>query len=312
MKSFPFRKRLLFPWQLLRLLLCLRRVRPDVVNTHSSKDGWLAGLAARLAGVPCLIRSKHIDVDYPRKFSSRIAYGVLPHHTLTTSEKIRQKICQELSISTARVSNLPTGIDPAPYLDEIPPTLRLELKVTPETPLIGMISVIRSWKGHRFFLEAALELAAKLPQSHFVIVGDGPGHASLVETVLSLGLRHRIHCLGHRHDVPKILKALNVLVLPSTAHEGVPQIILQAQLARCPVVATSVGGIPEVVEDGITGRLVPPSNGEALARAIFNTLKLPEQTQAMVEQAHQRALRENTLDVMCQRTEEIYQRILVC
>jgi glycosyltransferase involved in cell wall biosynthesis len=263
-----------------------------------------------MAGVPCLIRSKHIDVDYPNKFFSRIAYGSLPHHVLTTSQKIRQKICDDLSVPSALVTNMPTGIDPELYHTEVPPTLRMELKTSPDAPLAGMISVIRSWKGHRYFLESALELVDKVPGIRFVIVGDGPGYPSLLQAVQSLGLQERVFCLGHRQDVPQILKTLNVLVLPSTAHEGVPQIILQAQLARCPVVATSIGGIPEVVHDGSSGRLVPPANSEALAKAIFASLKQQEQTLAMVDQAYQRAMRENTLSVMCSRTEAVYQRFV--
>jgi len=308
---FPIReKALFFPHSILSLTAWLKKRRPDVVNTHSSKDGWIGGIAARLAHVPCIIRSKHIDVEYPRRFSSRIAYGVLPHHVLTTSEQIRKKISDQLKISLDHITNLPTGIDPQPFLNSTPASLREELGLTPETALVGMISVIRSWKGHRFFLEAAAILLRQRPDLHFIIAGDGPGAASLQESIQERGLNERFFWLGQRQDVPQLLKALNVLVLPSTAHEGVPQIILQAQMARCPVVASAVGGIPEVVQDGLTGRLVPVGQSQALADAISSALTDHELTQTMVQTAYARCLVENTIEVMCKRSEAIYAQLL--
>jgi len=333
---FPFtEKSLLFPVSILRLAGWFRKNSVDVVNTHSSKDGWIGGIAARLAGVPCVIRSKHIDVDYPRKFSSRIAYGVLPHirskhidvdyprkfssriaygvlphHVLTTSLKIKEKISCELSIPPTRISNMPTGIDPALFQGQ-DAILKKELDLPETTSLIGMISVIRSWKGHRFFLEAAASLMDKFPDARFVIAGDGPGLERLRDTIREPLYRNRVYSLGHRQDVASLLKSLDVLVLPSTAHEGVPQIILQAQFSQCPVVATTVGGIPEVIEDGISGALVPPSDSAALVLAISTALEQKEQTRIMADNAHARAMKNHTLQMMCKRTEEIYQKFLL-
>lgn len=308
---FPFtEKSLLFPVSILRLAGWFRKNSVDVVNTHSSKDGWIGGIAARLAGVPCVIRSKHIDVDYPRKFSSRIAYGVLPHHVLTTSLKIKEKISCELSIPPTRISNMPTGIDPALFQGQ-DAILKKELDLPETTSLIGMISVIRSWKGHRFFLEAAASLMDKFPDARFVIAGDGPGLERLRDTIREPLYRNRVYSLGHRQDVASLLKSLDVLVLPSTAHEGVPQIILQAQFSQCPVVATTVGGIPEVIEDGISGALVPPSDSAALVLAISTALEQKEQTRIMADNAHARAMKNHTLQMMCERTEEIYQKFLL-
>lgn len=299
-----------FPDSIFRLAGHLRSVRADVVNTHSSKDGWIGGLAARLAGVRCVIRSRHIDVDYPSPSRARFAYGRLPHHVLTTSEAIRSRLVGEIGLAAEQVTCVPTGIDPEQFHPGLEPVLRGADGAPVGTPLIGMISVIRSWKGHRYFIEGAKQVAASHPAARFAIAGDGPGLVKLPDLIAAAGLTDRVMVLGHRDDVPGLLASLDALVLPSTAHEGVPQIILQAQLCGCPVIGTRVGGIPEVVEDGVTGRLVAPEDGAALGSAMEALLADPAGSRRMAEAARARALERNTLAAMCGRLEEIYRRIL--
>jgi glycosyltransferase involved in cell wall biosynthesis len=299
-----------FPDSIGRLALGLREIGAEVVNTHSSKDGWIGGLAARLAGVPCLIRSRHIDVDYASARRARLAFGKLPHHVMTTSEAIRSKLVNEVGIPASLVTCVPTGIDPEIFQPGRRAVLREGGLAPADAPLIGMISVIRSWKGHRYFIEAAARMASSHPQVRFVIAGDGPGLGGLPDLVAAAGVKDRFLILGHREDVPELLASLDGLVLPSTAHEGVPQIILQAQLCGCPVIGTRVGGIPEVVEDGVTGRLVPPADAASLAQAMVRLLEDRAASGRMAGEARVRALRDHTVEAMCRRLETIYGRIL--
>ena len=266
----------LLPLEVARLAAWLVRNRVELVNTHSSNDGWLAGLAARLAMRPILIRSRHIEVDYPNRFWSGLAFRILPHHVITTSRRIADRLVAELGISPARVTCIATGVDLARFNRKVEGTLRQELGVDPEVALVGMISVLRSWKGHATFLDAAARLLgdSKRPV-RFVIAGDGPGREELAGKIAREPWKDRVTLLGHRADVPNILASLDVLVLPSYAHEGIPQIILQAQAMSCAVVATTIGGIPEVVEDGVTGLLVPPRDAAALAEKIAALLDDP-------------------------------------
>ncbi len=260
----------LLPAEVARLAAWMRRKRVEIVNTHSSNDGWTAGLAARLAGCR-LVRSRHIEVDYPNRFWSGIAFRTLPHHVLTTSDRIAGRLIEELSIPAARVSCIPTGIDLQRFHPSRSGTVREQLGLSEGVPLIGMISVLRSWKGHATFLDAAKELLAQR-SLHFVIAGDGPGRAEITEKIERMPWRGHVTLLGHRPDVENVLASLDVLVLPSYAHEGIPQIILQAQAIARPVVATRIGGIPEVVRDGVTGLLIEPRDSSALAASIARLL----------------------------------------
>ena len=264
----------LLPFEILRLAAWMAWNRIDVVNTHSSNDAWAAGIAARLIGRPILIRSRHIEVDYPNVFISSLAYRTLPHHVLTTSQRIADRLRDELKVPADRLSCIATGVD----LDRFKPgeseILRRELGLSPGVALIGMISVLRSWKGHATFLDAAAKvLQSSLRPAHFVIAGDGPGRDELEQKLARPPWKGHVVLLGHRADVPQVLSSLDVLVLPSYAHEGIPQIILQGQAMARAVVATTVGGIPEVITDGVNGLLVAPRNGTMLAEKILMLLE---------------------------------------
>jgi glycosyltransferase involved in cell wall biosynthesis len=298
----------LLPLEVARLAAWIARNRVDVVNTHSSNDGWLAGLAAKLARRPILIRSRHIEVDYPNRFWSRLAFHLLPDHVVTTSQRIANRLVEELGLRAIDVTCISTGVDLAQYPPGAAGTLRQELGLTPETALVGMISVLRSWKGHATLLDAAGQILEKAKKPvRFVIAGDGPGRVEIEEKIAQSPWRQNITLLGHRNDVPNLLASLDVLVLPSYAHEGIPQIILQAQAAARAVVATTVGGIPEVVEDGVTGFLVPPRNPKALAEKIEELLDNPALRSRLGRAARAKVEKQHGLDAMGERLLALYE-----
>ncbi|MCE0522868.1 MAG: glycosyltransferase family 4 protein [Methylacidiphilales bacterium] len=300
----------LLPFEVVRMAAWLVRNRIDVVNTHSSNDGWLAGLAARLAARPLLIRSRHIEVDYPNRFWSGLAFGFLPHHVITTSQRIADRLVAELGISPAQVTCIATGVDLTRFHPEVRGTLRQELGLAPDVALVGMISVLRSWKGHATFLDAAAQLLGKLKRPvRFIIAGDGPARAEWTAKIAQEPWKDHVTLLGHRADVPNLLASLDVLVLPSYAHEGIPQIILQAQAMCRPVVATTIGGIPEVVEDGVTGLLIPPLDAEALAEKIGALLDDPGKSARLGQAGCASVEKRYSLDAMGQRLLALYETI---
>jgi len=299
----------LLPLEVARLAAWLIRNRVEVVNTHSSNDGWLAGLAARLAVRPLLIRSRHIEVDYPNRFWSGLAFRFLPHHVITTSQRIANRLVAELGMSPARATCIATGVDLTRFHPKVQGMLHQELGADPEVALVGMISVLRSWKGHAAFLDAATRLLGDSKRSvHFVIAGDGPGRDELAAKIAQEPWKGHVTLLGQRADVPNILASLDVLVLPSYAHEGIPQIILQAQAMSCAVVATTIGGIPEVVENGVTGLLVPPRDAEALAEKIAMLLDDPGLAARLGLAARENVQKRYSLDMMGKRLLALYEK----
>jgi glycosyltransferase involved in cell wall biosynthesis len=300
----------LLPFEVPRLARWLRRNRVEVVNTHSSNDGWLAGLAARMAPGTILIRSRHIEVDYPNRFLSGLAYRRLPHHVVTTSQRIADRLTRELQIPAARVTCISTGVDLECFQAEATGTLRTELGLDSSIALVGMISVLRSWKGHAIFLEAAAQLLRAYGRPiHFIIAGDGPGREELRQKIAQAPWLGNVTLLGHRTDVPNVLAGLGVLVLPSLAHEGIPQIVLQAQAMGRAVVGTTVGGIPEVIEDGVNGLLIPPRDSAALAEKIRILLEDPTLRNCLGKAARSGIEKHHSLDAMGARLLALYEQL---
>jgi len=192
--------------------------------------------------------------------------------------------------------------------------IRRELKIPSDAPLIAMVSRLNRLKGVEYFLEAAALLAARFPQARFLVVGDAPpGDTTYREELESqaarLGLSHRLHFTGFRLDVPQILTDVSISVLPSLS-EGLSNVLLESMTAGVPVVATKVGGNPEVVEDGATGLLVPPGDSDALVQAIRKLVEEPELAGRYGQAGKQRIAERFHLGRMVQQTEQHYLELL--
>lgn len=295
-----------FPLTVLQTAAWLRRIRPHVVNTHSSRDGWLVGLAARLARVPLVIRSRHIDVDYPHPWISRHAFTTLADHVLTTSDKITAHFQELFGLPDDRISTVPTGIDLNRFRPDGPKAALPIPDGGKNLPLVGMVSVLRSWKGHPTFLKAARLLLEAGVRAHFVVVGGGAPVEHFENLAQAEGVRELVTFTGHREDVPEILRALSLLVIPSTRHEGVPQIGLQALACKTPVVGSDVGGIPEIIRSGETGRIFPANDDRALAANIAETLQRAEEARRMAERGRLMVEQHHSLEAMLNQLDAIY------
>lgn len=297
--------------QVISLSRWFRRERIEVLNTHSSRDGWLCGLAGRLARVPLLIRSRHIDVDYPNPWLSRHAYTTFADHVLTTSDKISCHFQRTFNLPSDRITTIPTGIDISKFtphgnaLDWSP-----FLPRSFDGPRIGMISVLRSWKGHEVFLKALQQLVRKQFPFHAFIVGDGPIRERIEAQINSNNLTSNVHMLGHREDIDAVLRSLDALVIPSTAHEGIPQIGLQALSSGTPVVGSTTGGIPEIIRPGVTGRIFPSGDASALAASLCELFRNKVETTSMVATGIREARENHSLEVMLRKLGQLYDRYL--
>lgn len=302
--------RALDPVAVVRMARRLHQQRTQILVTHSSVDAWIGGAAARLVGVP-VIRMRHLSVPVQSNPLSRAVYTRMCDMIVTTGEAIRRLLIQRLRLSPSKVFSIPTGVDlDAFYPGRVDPArVRRELGLDATAPLVGMVAVLRSWKGHLVFLQALRDVRERHPDVRAVLVGEGPFRDVIQDGVRSHGLEANVRFLGHREDVAEILGGLDVVVSASTAAEGIPQALLQALAMCCPVVATDVGGIPEIIRDGETGWLVPPGNPAGLARAILEALADPARGRRMGAQGRAIVEAEYSLERMGERMERLYTKL---
>lgn len=294
------------PVELVRLVRWLHRENVQVVNTHSSRDGWLLGLAARLARTQMVIRSRHIDVQDRHPALSRHKFVTLSDHALTTSEKITCYLRDTLRVEPTRITTLPTGID----LDHFSPRGgRAELPVdTHAGPVVGMVSVLRSWKGHAVYFDAIRHLREAGHALQHVVVGGGASAHHYPALAEKHGVADCLRFTGHREDVADVLRALDVLCIPSIRHEGVPQIGLQALACGTAVVGSDCGGIPEIIREGETGRIFPNGDAAALAARIAETVTDTAATERLKKNGRRLVEERHGVEAMLDRLEQLYAR----
>jgi len=305
-----FDQRYLLPFHILRLTWWLRRQRINIVNPHSSRDGWMLTIAARIARVPLIIRSRHFDVPIPNKSLSRLIYKEWTHHILTTSPKITSSLVSTFDLAPGEITTLPTGVDLQRFKSEGPKADHTACALPPQTPLVGMVTVIRAAKGIQVLAEAVHLLKTQHGiHVHCIVAGEGPSLAFVKSAISQFSVEAEFTFLGHREDVPEVMRTFDLIVIPSF-HEAIPQSGLQALAMGIPVVASDVGGIPSIVRHGETGRLVPPRDAAALAAAIRETLEQKLQTQAMCLAGKQLVMSQHSLDAMLDRLDAIYREHL--
>jgi glycosyltransferase involved in cell wall biosynthesis len=171
--------------------------------------------------------------------------------------------------------------------------------------------MFRHSKGHHVLLRAVPEILRSEPGVVFLWVGDGVGRVGLQQEVAVLGLQAKVRMIGFREDIPACLAAMDVVVLPSIKSDGVPQVMIQALAMRKPVVASAVGGIPEVIQHRRTGVLVPPNDHQALAEAVVQLLRDPRSAAAWAQAGGQLVDTHYALEQMIDRTAAVYTAVLV-
>jgi glycosyltransferase involved in cell wall biosynthesis len=291
-------------------LVALRRLMKargvDLVHTHSSVDSWLGALAAKSLRLR-VVRSRHVSI---RILPRRALVYRLADRIITSGEAVRTLVVGA-GIPREHVVSIPPGVDTARFHAGVSgKTVRDELGIGAGQPLVGLVANIRGSKGHNVFLDAAREVLARRPDTRFLIVGDGVGYDEVRGRVRDTGLDAAVTLTGFRRDIPEVMAALDVLVLPSLRSEATSQVIPQAFAVGTPVVASTVGGNPELVRDGETGRLVPPGDPRALAEAILELVGDPERARRL-GRAGQRLARDRwSIDASMARTAQVYTELL--
>jgi glycosyltransferase involved in cell wall biosynthesis len=275
-----------------------------LVHTHSSVDAWLGGLAARSLGRP-VVRSRHVTIPIPRR---RALVYRLADRVITSGEAVAA-VLVAAGVPAAKLVAIQPGVDTERFHPGVSGAgVRAELGL--DGPVVGLVANIRGSKGHGVFLEAAAEVRRAEPRARFLIVGDGVGYDDVRRRVRALALEGPVVMTGFRRDVPEVMAALDVLALPSIRSEAASQVLAQALAVGTPVVATTVGGSPELVRDGETGRLVPPGDAPALAAAILDLLRDPARARAMARRGQAIVRERHALDAVMARTTAVYAELL--
>ncbi|MGE8640838.1 MAG: glycosyltransferase family 4 protein [Achromobacter sp.] len=246
----------------------LKEGRFDVLNTHSRRDTVIAALAARLAGTPLIVRTRHLS----NKVGSMWSYTRLPHRVTTVSDHVRKYLI-ERGVPANKVATVYSPIVLPPPVERS--TLREELDLADDDIVVGCVAVMRATKGHKDLIDAIVPLMASRPKLHLVFVGGGsPVFEQTQDYVATLGLQDRIHLMGMRRDVPNLLAGFDVFAL-ATQQEASGTVFVEAQASGLPVIGTDVGGVSEMFRDGDTGILVPPKNPQALTDALQRLIDDP-------------------------------------
>jgi len=309
-ETLPLRMNYFLP-SLIKLSFFLRREKVDLINAHGYPDHFLCAVARKMTGVRALVRTKHNHVPLKGGALSRYLYGTLTSRIVAISEHIRE-VMIESGLKPDQVTTIRTAINLSQFVPrEKNQHLLRELNFPAGCAIIGIVARLTERKGFKNLFEAVKLLADEGRTLKCLVVGGGASTekiAALKNHAASLGISEHILLTGRRGDIPDILSLLDVFILPSLA-EGLGRSLLEAMAAGKPIVASTVGGIPEAIEDGKSGLLVKPDDSRALAHAIGLLLDNPEKAQELGRASRKRAelLFDETkmIDRICSLYEEL-------
>ncbi len=302
--TFAFRQRSEFsPLALWRMGRILRSRRFDVVHFNTPKSIIVGAAASWLIPVPVRISSRRVNFPLSSRFSA-LKYNLLQDGIVTVSDTIRGTLLSA-GINPSLVTVIYEGVDLA-WIDNLQPVEPLK---QPAEVLVGMVAHLSQEKGHSILLRAAACLRERFPEARYLLVGNGELREQLESLTEQLGLRERVRFAGFRSDCEALMKQFDVCCLPSLS-EGLSSAILAAMANSLPVVATRVGGIPELVISGQTGLLVEANDSEALAQALAELLSSADLRRLYGAEGRRRVEAHFTISRKLDETERFYSTLL--
>jgi glycosyltransferase involved in cell wall biosynthesis len=302
------------------LIRFLKRERYHIVHTHNSKAGFVGRLAAKLAGVPVIVHTVHGFAFHDqepawRRMLFRNLERFASHwcdRMIFISQPLIEWAMQERIVDPQKVLKVYSGIDLAhfhPVTEDEKKSIRRKWGIREESAVVGVVSKLWAGKGHEILIQAFKELKEEINDAVLAIVGEGYLHGKLVNLVQRLGLADDVIFTGFQTDVSEIMATFDVAVLPSL-FEGMGRVVLEAMAMEKPVVASRVGGIPDLVHDGVNGILIPPGSVEELRSSLVRTLRNPVMAREMGKQGRRRINAEFSAATMVQSVERVYHELL--
>ncbi len=300
---------------LTKVIQVLKRCHASLIHTHGYKETILGILAGRFVGVRRFVRTEHgapepfsrikkLKMD-ANLFLDRVLTRVSVDRVISVSEDLRRTLIPQYGAE--KVVTIHNGIALGPGTRGDRQKKKIELGVPPDHKIVGTVGRLNPIKGLDHLLEAAKIVLDIRDDVTFLVVGEGPLETELKDLAGRMGIEDHIIFLGFREDVDEVMAAMDVFVLCSL-HEGIPLSLLEAMELRLAAVATKVGGIPEVIEDGLSGLLVPPGDEGAMARAISEALST--RGEQLGQEAQRRVRSRFSLETMVERTTAVYRTLL--
>jgi glycosyltransferase involved in cell wall biosynthesis len=292
-----------------RLARVLRELEPDLIHAHDPHAVSMASMALSTLSDrrrPVLVIARRVDFHLKRNAFSRWKYKQVDA-AICSSNAIRAMVVED-GIDNACAFTVYEGVQVDRIGAQPVTDVHKELWLTPGAPVVGNIAALVPHKGQRYLIDAAPTVVRAMPDTQVLIFGEGELRPALLRQIKHLGLEHHVRLVGFRPDILSLLKGLDLFVMSSIS-EGLGTSILDAMAASKAVVATTTGGIPEVVEDGVTGVLVPPHNAPALAEAILRLLKDAPLRRRMGEAGLARVHGQFNVDRMIDETLAVYERV---
>ncbi|WP_347258387.1 glycosyltransferase [Methylocaldum sp.] len=288
-----------------RLRRLIRNEKPDVLHIHSRRGDLLAALAGRLENIP-MIHSRRVD-NPPRWVDTRIKFPLF-ETIVTISEGIREVLI-EAGVPAERVVCVPSAVDTERYRPECDKAwFRSEFGLAEGETAIGMIAQLIGRKGHEVLFDALPVVLARHPQTRVLLFGQGPVEAELRTSARARGLDDTVIFAGYRTDMARVIPCLDLVVHPAWM-EGLGVSLLEAAASGVPIVATRAGGIPEIVKDGINGRLIEPGDSASLASAIVELLDDPTRRRELGQAGRRLVLERFSVEAMVEGNYRIYRQV---
>ena len=269
----------------------------DILHLHTANAHSLGFLASMLTRGHKLVVSRRVSFPISGFFGKFKYRGI--DKVIAVSEEVRKGLINS-GIPPQLIVTIHSAIDLGRYR---------EICGKPSEPVVGIIAHLAKHKGHKYFLEAAKEVLAVIPDAKFIVVGDGDERKTLEDYSKSLGIAERVSFLGFQKNITKLISGCTITILSSISGEGSPGVLKESMAAGVPVVTTDVGGSSEIVEDGVTGFVVPPKDSKALASAMVKLLTDDELRKRMTTEGL-RKVKEFSVNTMVERIEALYKSLL--
>jgi glycosyltransferase involved in cell wall biosynthesis len=287
-----------------------REQKIDIIHTHGPKDSWMC-FPLHLLGIP-IVRSRHVTVPIKPGIQHSFIYRNGCRRVIATAEIIKQTLVNVNKLDVNRVDVVGEGVSLEEYNPQIDKMIfRKEWSVAADAPCVGIIAMMRGDKGHHFFLDAAFEVLKTHPDARFFMIGEGIG-GKRVERELRDRIQgvneKRVIMTGYRWDIPQVIAAMDIVVIASIEVEAQSRIAPQTFACQRALIATKVGGIPELVTDEVNGLLVPPSDPKAMAEAMRKLLDDSSLRGKIADAGYQTAKEKLSIERMMEDTLAVYQK----